>query len=103
VLAPEARWDERWLRIAFWALNGGLAAMALLSLLPLGVLQTAASIEHGTWYARSAELRQGAGGAIEALRWLRVPGDVLFTAGAVAIALFFMGRGRRARRGGSDS
>ncbi|HWO19808.1 MAG TPA: nitric-oxide reductase large subunit [Kofleriaceae bacterium] len=101
VLRPEARWDERWLKVAFWALNGGLAAMALLSLLPLGIIQTAASIEHGTWYARSAELRQG--GAIEALRWLRFPGDVLFTVGAVAIALFFAGFGWRARREGEGA
>jgi hypothetical protein len=29
--------------------------MALLCLLPMGVLQVAAAIDHGYWYARSAE------------------------------------------------
>ena len=51
-------WNERLLRGAFWSLNIGLALMALLTLLPLGVLQLQAALEHGYWYARSAEFMQ---------------------------------------------
>ena len=32
--------------------------MVLLSLLPVGLMQTWASVEHGNWYARSAEFLQ---------------------------------------------
>ena len=41
------------LRFSFWALNGGLMAMCVLSLLPVGLMQTWASVEHGYWYARA--------------------------------------------------
>ena len=39
-------------------LNGGLLAMCVLSLLPVGLMQTWASVEHGYWYARSSEFMQ---------------------------------------------
>lgn len=42
--------------------------MILLSLLPVGLMQTRASVEHGTWYARSAELMQTP--TMDTLRWL---------------------------------
>ena len=34
-------------------MNIGLSLMALLTLLPLGVLQLQAALENGYWYARS--------------------------------------------------
>ena len=92
-LAPAAVWDERLLGAGFWALNIGLASMSVLSLLPIGVLQTAAAIQHGTWYARSAEFLGQP--TLQALRWLRVPGDMLFAGGAVAVAAFLFGFGWR--------
>ena len=54
-LKPGTTWKETPLAIAFWCINIGLAAMVLLSLLPVGLMQTWAAVEHGTWYARSAE------------------------------------------------
>jgi len=63
--------------------------MALLSLLPVGFLQTLASVEHGMWYARSAEFMQN--GLMDKLRWLRVVGDSIFALGAVALAIFIAG------------
>jgi nitric oxide reductase subunit B len=74
------------LKTAFWALNIGLALMALTTLLPLGTLQLLAAIEHGYWYARSAEFMQQP--IVELLVWLRVPGDTVFSIGAVAFTLF---------------
>jgi nitric oxide reductase subunit B len=63
--------------------------MVLLSLLPVGLLQAWASIQYGTWYARSAEFLQT--GHMQTLRWMRVPGDVLFAAGAALFAWFILG------------
>jgi len=48
-----------------------------------------ASIEHGTWYARSAEFLQSP--TMQALRWLRVPGDILFALGAALLGWFVLG------------
>ena len=77
------------LAFAFWAINIGLALMVLLSLLPVGLMQTWASVEHGTWYARSAEFMQTQ--IMDTLRWLRVVGDTIFAAGVVALGWFVLG------------
>jgi nitric oxide reductase subunit B len=53
-----AQWDERLLKGAFWSLNIGLAAMALFSLFPYGMMQVHAAVSEGFWYARSAEFLQ---------------------------------------------
>lgn len=83
------QWDTRTLRFSFWAMNAGMALMVLLSLLPLGLLQTVASIDQGLWYARSAEFLQQP--LLQTLRWLRVIGDGVFTLGALALAWFIAG------------
>lgn len=88
-LTIKYRWKTGMLRIAFWTMNGGLMLMLLLSLLPVGVLQTIASIKVGMWYARSADFMQG--DTMETLRWLRVIGDTVFAVGSVALALFVVG------------
>jgi nitric oxide reductase subunit B len=51
----DREWKEGLLRLSFWAMNGGLMAMIVLSLLPVGLLQTVASVKHGYWYSRSSE------------------------------------------------
>jgi nitric oxide reductase subunit B len=70
----------------FWALNGGLAMMVFLSLLPAGIYQAWASISHGLWYARSPELIHSK--VMEGLVWMRVPGDIVFSIGAVLLACY---------------
>jgi len=82
-------WRTGALSLAFWALNIGLGLMVLVSLLPVGLMQTWASVEHGFWYARSAEFLQN--GLIDKLRWLRVIGDAIFAVGALALAWFVVG------------
>ena len=89
MMQPEAKWRTRPLAWAFWSINVGLMAMSVMSLLPIGVLQTKAAIEQGTWWARSAEFLQTP--LMDTLRWLRVPGDVLFAVGAVLLAWFIVG------------
>jgi len=85
-LKPEVEWDERVLRSAFWCFNVGLMLMGLLTLLPLGVLQLEAALEKGYWYARSAEFMGQP--IVHALVWMRVPGDTIFSAGALLLAWF---------------
>lgn len=89
VLIPGREWKEGWLAFSFWAMNGGLMAMCLFSLLPVGLLQTWASVEHGYWFARSGEFMQT--DLMQTLRWMRVPGDTLFFLGAVALVVFVYG------------
>ncbi|HWW76570.1 MAG TPA: hypothetical protein VNZ44_14330, partial [Pyrinomonadaceae bacterium] len=88
-LGQGRKWKEWPVKYAFWGVNGGLALMALLSLLPIGLLQTWAAVEHGTWYARSAEFMQT--GTISNLRWLRAIGDSVFALGALLLGYFVLG------------
>lgn len=85
-LRGQMQWDTRALKTAFWCLNIGLALMALLTLLPLGTMQLLAAIEHGYAYARSAEFMQKP--IVELLVWMRVPGDTIFSVGALALTWF---------------
>jgi nitric oxide reductase large subunit len=71
------------LKVAFWGINIGLGAMVMISVLPVGLLQTWASVEHGYWYARSAEFLQSP--TMSFLRWLRVIGDTIFAIGIVTL------------------
>jgi nitric oxide reductase subunit B len=88
-LTVRREWATKWVAFAFWAINIGLALMVLLSLLPVGLLQTWASVEHGMWYARSAEFLQTP--TMDLLRWLRVIGDTIFALGVVALGWFIVG------------
>jgi nitric oxide reductase subunit B len=82
-------WKDGSLRTAFWAMNVGLGLMVALSLLPIGLAQTYASVETGLWYARSADFLQQPW--IQALRWMRMVGDVVFLAGVGSFAWFMAG------------
>lgn len=88
-LAARNEWKDGSLRFAFWSINLGLALMVLLSVLPVGLLQTWVSVEHGLWYARSMEFLQQP--YMDTLRWLRAIGDTLFGLGAVALGYFVLG------------
>ncbi|HZT75815.1 MAG TPA: cbb3-type cytochrome c oxidase subunit I [Vicinamibacterales bacterium] len=88
-IKPGRRWREGAIRFAFWSINVGLLAMVMLSLLPIGLLQTWASVQHGYWYARSAEFLQG--DLMQRLRWMRAFGDVIFATGSLTFVLFVLG------------
>ncbi|HMA10709.1 MAG TPA: cbb3-type cytochrome c oxidase subunit I, partial [Steroidobacteraceae bacterium] len=85
-LRPAEQWRDSLLRGGFWTLNIGLSLMALLTLLPLGVLQLNAVISDGYWFARSEHFMNQA--IVHLLVWMRVPGDTLFAVGAVLMAVF---------------
>ncbi len=88
-LKPGKAWKDGLLRFSFWSINSGLMMMVLFSLLPVGLLQGWASVEHGTWYARSAEFMQT--DLMTKLRWMRVLGDTVFALGALTLGWFVVG------------
>ena len=88
-LTGAREWREWPISVAFWGTNVGLALMVTLSLLPVGLAQTWASVEHGLWYARSAEFLQLPW--LQTLRWLRMVGDAVFMIGTAALVYFVLG------------
>ena len=82
-------WKDSVIRFAFWSINIGLMLMVLISVLPVGLLQTVASVKYGMWYARSAEFMQEP--LLNTFRWMRVFGDTLFGLGAIALGWFVLG------------
>lgn len=72
-------WDNSKLKKAFWALNIGLVAMVLFSLLPIGIIQAYTSITKGYSFARESELLYSP--TIQTLKWLRMIGDIIFSVG----------------------
>jgi nitric oxide reductase subunit B len=89
VLWVRQEWKETPLRFSFWAMNIGLMGMVIISLLPVGLMQTWASVKYGYWYARSSEFL--ATPAIQTMKWSRIFGDTIFAFGALALAWFVLG------------
>lgn len=88
-LKPGRTWNETPIKLAFWGMNIGLFMMVMLSLLPVGLRQTWASVKFGYWYARSPEFMQSH--VMSVLRWMRVPGDTIFAIGSVILVIFVFG------------
>jgi nitric oxide reductase subunit B len=88
-LTGQRKWKTKLLAFSFWAINIGLALMVLLSLIPIGLMQTWASVEHGMWYARSAEFLQQ--DTVQVFHWMRVVGDTIFAIGVVTLGWFILG------------
>ena len=86
-IRPDIPWNEKPVKYSFWLINFGLFAMVVFSLLPVGLMQTWASVEHGYWYARSSEFLQTQ--TMQTLRWMRVFGDTIFALG-VFILIYFV-------------
>ena len=85
-MKPELKWKERPIWFAFWAINIGLMLEILLSLLPVGLMQTYQSVSVGYWSARSSEFMQT--DLMQTLRWLRMIGDTIFALGAISFVYF---------------
>jgi nitric oxide reductase subunit B len=84
----DAAWSDALLKPTFWTLNGGLAMMVFMSLVPAGIYQAYHSVTTSFWYARSPEIVHGT--VMETLVWLRVPGDIVFSVGVMTLALFML-------------
>jgi len=64
--------------------------MVLISMLPIGLMRAWASLEYGTWYARSAEFLRSPG--MNQLRWLRMIGGRAERRLANRVSTFFTRR-----------
>lgn len=82
-ITPDHFWDEKKLNFSFWWINGGLIMMLVTGLIPNGFYQLVQSVNHGTWYARSAEVISSPW--MQWTVWLRIPGDIIFAVGAVVL------------------
>ncbi len=87
ITRPEL-WDDGLLKAAFWSLNGGLALMVLLSLLPIGAMQAWVAVDQGYWFARTPEFLHQP--IIHFLVWMRLPGDVVFALGGFFLLAFMV-------------
>jgi nitric oxide reductase subunit B len=86
--SDDARWSniEKYIRVAFWGTNIGLAMMVTMSLFPSGVLQVLDVVQHGYWHARSFDYIGSDRARL--LEWLRLPGDLVFILfGALPLAI----------------
>lgn len=75
IIKPD-RWKERWMMTGFWGLNAGLMGMILMTLLPIGTIQSLQTYERGYWWARSFEFYSQP--VINKLLWLRMVPDTVF-------------------------
>jgi nitric oxide reductase subunit B len=73
---------------AFWLYNAGLVLWIALNFFPIGWPQLIAVFEHGFAYARSVTFYN------QTLfwQWMRLPGDVVFAAGALLMAWDFISK-----------
>lgn len=76
--SDDARWVgiEKYVKVAFWGTNIGLAMMVAMSLFPGGVLQVWDVLQHGYWHARSLDYIGSERSRL--IEWLRLPGDLVF-------------------------
>ncbi|MFH1017066.1 MAG: nitric-oxide reductase large subunit [Pseudomonadota bacterium] len=85
-IVAKAAWSNRLLKWSFWGLNGGLALMTFVSLVPSGFYQFYFAVRDGMWYARSPEITSG--NVIRTLAWARIGPDLIFATGAGLLLLF---------------
>jgi nitric oxide reductase subunit B len=86
--SSDSRWAgiEKYIAVAFWGINIGLAMMVTMSLFPGGVLQVWDVVEHGYWHARSFDYIGSDRSHL--IEWLRLPGDLVFIVfGAVPLVI----------------
>ena len=77
---------EKYIKLAFWGSNAGLAMMVGLSLFPGGVLQVWDVLQNGYWHARGLDFISS--GRSRTIEWMRMPGDVVFIVfGAVPLVI----------------
>jgi nitric oxide reductase subunit B len=90
-----AVFNERPGYIAFWCYNAGLVMWTLLHFFPIGWPQLAAVYEHGFAWARSQAFYD----QTRYWQWMRLPGDVVFSAGALLMGWDFIVKLRKSRAG----
>lgn len=92
---PGAKFDERPGYIAFWCYNVGLVMWIFLHFFPIGWPQLNAVFEHGYAWARSQQFYD----QYLFWQWMRLPGDVVFSAGGFIMCWDYLAKLRRAYPG----
>ena len=85
-IVTKASWSDRLLKWAFWLLNGGLAGMAVFTLMPQAFYQLYWAVAKGIWYARGPEIATSP--FIKITNLFRMLPDIAFGIGAVLLLLF---------------
>jgi nitric oxide reductase subunit B len=83
---PEARFDERLGYWGFWLMNAGVVLWVVLHFFEIGWPQLDAVYEHGLAYARSKAFYD----STRFWQWMRLPGDVVFSVGALLMGWDFL-------------
>lgn len=97
---PGAKFDERPGYIAFWCYNIGLVLWIFLHFFPIGWAQLSAVYEHGYAWARSQQFYD----QYRFWQWMRLPGDIVFSAGGLIMCWDYLAKLHRpARFGASES
>jgi nitric oxide reductase subunit B len=73
----DAQWvvPEKWVKVSFWGMNGGLALMVITNLFPVGILQVWDVLTNGYWHARGLEFMGQ--DRIRMLEWASLPSHVV--------------------------
>lgn len=86
-LVTRERWNDRLLAVSFWGLNGGLLALTLLTLFPVGIAQAWTSYADGLWAARDVSFFEQPFVAV--LGQLRIiPDTMIIVLGVLPLAYF---------------
>ncbi len=86
-LVKKEYWNDGALKLSFWGMNGGLALMAIMTLLPVGIIQAWVSFQQGLWVARDASFFEK--GTVMLLGNLRViPDLIIIVLGVLPLAYF---------------
>jgi len=76
-------WSDTLGVTAFWLFNAGMVLWLTLNFWPIGFRQLSAVYEHGYAYARSLSFYN----TTTVYQWLRMPGDIVFSAGALLLSI----------------
>ena len=86
-LVDRKHWNDRLLGVSFWGLNGGLLAMILATLFPVGIAQVWTSYKEGLWMARDVSFFERP--MVAVLGQLRIiPDTIIIVIGILPLAYF---------------
>jgi nitric oxide reductase subunit B len=103
-VVSEKEWERlnKYVRLSFWGLNGGLALMVVTNLFPGGVLQLQDVLQNGYWHARSSEFLHQE--TMRLIEWFRLPGDLIFiVCGVLPLVVVALAAYRSARSAEADA
>ncbi len=90
----DGNWNEKPAMWAFWLYNAGMVLWLLLNFWPIGFEQLMAVYTHNYVYARSVAFYN----QTLLWQWLRMPGDIVFSAGAVVMSIDIFSKARQGWR-----